>query len=77
MTLLSSRDTFDIAGVAVNRRAEEHDRDRAFKVSSIDDPVVSSLSFDAGIRDFCLPQVEGRRGGSCVRLIDPAVAGFG
>ena len=74
---MGDRDTSEIAGVTMDRRAEERDRERAVNVSAPDDPVEYSLSFDAGMRNFWLPRDGGRRGGSCGLLVDPAVAGSG
>ena len=76
-TTMGDHDTSEIAKVTVDKRAEERDRDRAVNVSSPDDPVAPLLFFDAGMRDFCLPRDGGRRGGTCGRLVDPAVAGSG
>ena len=55
-TTMGDRDISEIAGVIIERRAEERDRDRAVNVSAPEDPVDSSLSFNAGIRDFCFPR---------------------
>ena len=63
-TTMGDRYTSEIAKVTMDRRAEERDRKRAVIVSALDDTVESSLSFDAGLRDFCLPRDGGRRGGS-------------
>ena len=63
-TTISGRDTSEIAGVIMDRRSKERDCDRAVNVSAPDDPVESSLSFYAGMRDFCLPRDGGSRGGS-------------
>ena len=64
-TTMGDRDTSGIAGVTMDRRAEERNRDRAADVSDPDDPVAYSLSFDACYRDFYLP----RDGVAAVNLV--------
>ena len=76
-TTMGDRDISEIAGVTVDRQAEERDRDRVVNVSAPDDPVESLLSSDVGVRGFCLPRDRSRRSGSCGLLVDPAVAGSG
>ena len=76
-TTMGDRDPSKIAGVNVDGRTEERDRDRSFNVSSSDDPVEASMFFDAGIRDFYLPRDSSCRRGSCGCLVDSAVAESG